>query len=152
MLGAHVEAQDSFEWLIAGGGEFSFKRKWVAYFDLRWSFSSKKVSVGFNGSDDLGSAVPNRRDFIDSEFASPPTIYGPVTINTGGIVDAGGIVPTPRADSPEDSDCEANPQLCDFPFVIGATDGEIDPGDYYIQGGEFAYDGLSILVGVRYTF
>jgi opacity protein-like surface antigen len=152
LLGASIEADDSFEWLVAGGGEFSFKRKWVAYFDLRWSFSSRNVAIGFNNDDYLGTAVPNRRDFDDSEFASPPMIYGPVTVNTGGIVDAGGIVPTPRDDAPEDSDCVANPQLCEFPFVIGATDGVLDTGDYYIQGGEFSYDGISILVGVRYTF
>jgi len=31
-------------------------------------------------------------------------------------------------------------------------DGLPDPGIYYIQGGEFEYGGVSVEVGLRYTF
>ena len=31
-------------------------------------------------------------------------------------------------------------------------DGELDPGQYYVTGGELRYDGIAAVIGVRYTF
>ena len=56
--GATVDARDTFEWHLAGGAELTFKRKWSVFVDLRWTFASRTLHIGFNGGDDLGVPVP----------------------------------------------------------------------------------------------
>jgi hypothetical protein len=51
---------------------------------------------------------------------------------------------------PPDTNCRADPEDCTF--VVGAFDGELDTGFYYAQGGTIDYDGLSVQIGIRYTF
>ena len=58
-----------------------------------------------------------------------------------------------------------NDPLCELDFVHKedydtdpavpedfVPDGNLDPGAYYVQGGEVSYDGYSLQVGIRYTF
>jgi hypothetical protein len=144
--GAVVDADDTFEWHITGGAELSFKRKWALFLDLRLSFASRDLFIGFNGSDYLGIPVPQLQDFDDSEFATG--IYGPVVVINGGILDGGSLQPRPTA--PANTDCDADPGDCQF--IVGEFDGELDRGNYYAQGGAVSYDGLSMQIGVRYTF
>ena len=144
--GASVIVEDTFEWHGAFGIEYSFKRKWALVLDTRWTFSSRAVKVGFNGGTDLGVAVPELVDFIDSEFAT--MAYGGFHIPNGGLVDGGMLIPGFGA--PPNTDC--NTDSVDCVFDLTQPDGIPDPGIYYIQGGEFEYGGISIQLGVRYTF
>jgi len=146
LTGASVKVEDTFEAHLAFGIEYSFKRKWAAVLDARWTRSSRAVRVGFNDSIDLGVAVPERVDFTDSEFAT--TVYGGFHIPNGGLIDCGTLVPNFGVNPTHD--CGADPSLC----ILDPTlfDGLPDPGIYYIQGGEFEYGGVSVEVGLRYTF
>ncbi len=144
--GASVRVDDTFEWHLAFGFEYSFKPKWAIVLDGRWTFSSRSVHVGFNGGTDLGIAVPQRTDFIDTEFFT--NSYGGFLIRNGGLVDGGmlvpafGVLPT--------HDCSIDASQCVFDST--QPDGIVDPGIYYIQGGEFEYGGVGFQVGMRYTF
>jgi len=144
--GASVTVEDTFEWHAAFGIEYSFKRKWALVFDGRWTFSSRAVHVGFNGGSDLGVAVPERVDFIDSEIAT--TEYGGFSIPMGGLVDGGMLVPAFGVNPSHD--CGIDPSQCIFDLT--QPDGVPDPGIYYIQGGDFEYGGVSLQLGIRYTF
>jgi outer membrane protein W len=169
LQGATVDARDSFAWHLAGGAELSFKKRWSAFMDLRWVDVSKDVSVGFNGSTELGTSVPNFVDFQSSERAN--TLYGPVQIGNcqktgdpsgdllnctgGGLIDLGQAVLLPTEDAPLNTDCtdpaDALTPNCQINFVF-EPDGIPDPGMYYAQGGSFSYDGFSLQLGVRFTF
>jgi len=152
LTGATIDARDTFEWHIAGGAELSFKRSssWSAYVDLRWTFASRSVHIGFNGGDYLGVPVPQLTDFADSEAAS--AIYGPVQITNGGLLDGGSIQLRPAEGEPPDTDCVENPQDCEQYFDATMPDGIVDPGFYYAQGGTVDYGGIALQFGVRYTF
>ena len=58
---------------------------------------------------------------------------------------------SPIAGAPGNTDCSLieNNSLCEFVFV---PDGELDVGVYYVQGGEVNYGGISLQLGIRYTF
>jgi hypothetical protein len=142
LKGASVDIQDSFEWHFASGAEYSFKRKWAVIFDVRWSFSNERVSVQFNEEAELGVAVPQRRDFVDSEWFTNQ--YGGVYIANGGLVDGGVLTEL------DGSPCGANINQCIFDST--QRDGVTDPGIYYVKGGDFEYGGISLQLGVRYTF
>jgi len=146
LTGATVDADDTFEWHLAGGAEFSFKRKWVMFLDLRLSFASRDLFIGFNGSDNFGIPVPQLQDFEDSEFAT--MTYGAIQVVNGGLLDGGSL--QPRGTAPPNTDCDVDPGDCEF--IVGEFDGETDTGAYYAQGGSVSYDGLSVQIGVRYTF
>jgi opacity protein-like surface antigen len=147
LTGAHVDARDTFEWHLAGGMEYSFQRKWAAFLDARYIFASRSFSIGFNGAQSLGLTVPQRTEHVDTIFATQ--LFGPYYLPNGALVDAGRIGPLPNA--PQDTDCSVptNAGLCGFVFQ---PDGVTDPGMYYVQGGTIKYGGISLQVGVRYTF
>jgi hypothetical protein len=143
LVGASVEVNDTFEMHLAGGFEISFTPKWALILDTRWTFSSRKARVGFNNSDDLGVAVPQRTDFDDSDAAT--TEYGAYRITEGGLVDGGAWVSTDPT-----IDCTISTVGCMFDRTL--RDGVEDSGLYYVQGGEVDYGALTFQVGVRYTF
>ena len=93
LAGATLDARDTFEWHLAGGAELSIRRNWALFLDVRFTMSSRSLSVGFNGGKDLGIAVPQLVDFIDSPVASQALAeeFGPYQITAGGLVDAGSI-------------------------------------------------------------
>jgi hypothetical protein len=147
LSGAQVDARDTFTWHLAGGMEYSFKRKWATYVDLRYVFASRAFRIGFNGSESLGLTVPQRTEDDDSPFATQA--YGPYYLPDSGLIDGGRIAPLPGA--PPDTDCSlsVNASLCGFVFQ---PDGVTDPGEYYVQGGTVKYGGVSLQIGLRYTF
>ncbi|MCP3982468.1 MAG: outer membrane beta-barrel protein [bacterium] len=151
LQGARVDVDDSFEWHLLGGFDYSFNAKWTMVVDFRYVFSSRDIFVGFNGDRDLGSAVPAQVDFLGSEVDPPNSVYGAVLIRNGGLID-GGALQAPLTD-PE-ADCVASPGSC--VFVIGAEDPDgvsrLDPGYYYVQGGQLDLDAFSFQIGMRYTF
>lgn len=152
LRGAEIDARDTFEWHVLGGAEYGFKRKWAAFVEARYVFASRTMSVKFNGENQLGISVPNRRESINSEFGVAR--YGPweVPFGAGGIIDGGRLVPGEGVDTeglPDDEFCAANLSDCDFVF---APDGIPDPGYYYVKGGELKYGGISIEIGIKYTF
>ena len=143
LAGAEVEVDDTVEFHMAGGMEYSFKKKWAIIIDARWSFSSRKAKVRFNGGEDLGVAVPQRSDFIDSPAGT--TNYGAMFLPFDGLVDGGALVPN----SPT-VNCAIDAGNCTFGRSI--RDGNPDPGFYYVQGGEVDYGAVTFQVGLRYTF
>lgn len=167
--GAHVDIEDTWTWHGMGGLELSFKRNWVAFLDVRYSLSSRKASVSFDGPGDLGSAVPNVTDYCANPPGNVPpggtrqTVcpgspageaaligeYGPVRVALGGLIDGGHLVPNEGA--PPNTDC-TNPQQAGQCMFVSEPDGLVDTGFYYVQGGSFAYDAFTLLLGVRYTF
>lgn len=159
LQGARVDATDTFEWHMAGGAEYSFKRKWSAYVDFRWTLASRSVEVGFNGDDYLGAAVPNLRDFETSEIGvgAANGAYGAMNIVSGGLIDGGRTIVVPIEGAPIGTNCgnDPNPPTlptnCTFLF-INEPDGELDTGFYYVQGGKVDLDGFSATAGVRFTF
>lgn len=171
LQGATVNAQDSFAWHLVGGAEFSFKKRWSAFVDVRWVDVSRDISVGFNGGMELGSSVPNFVDFQSSERAN--ATYGPVLIGNcqkavvpnengefvncegGGLLDLGRVVLQRTEDADPIIDCQelndAGSLDCEVQFIF-EPDGEADPGLYYAHGGSFSYDGFAVQLGVRFTF
>jgi hypothetical protein len=144
LVGATVDARDTFEWHLAGGAELAFKRKWSAFIDLRYLFGSRDVKVGFNNGKDLGIAVPNLVDYFDPEATY---LYGAVAISDGGLIDFGRLIP--GEDAEPGTDCSEDPFDCVFDPT---PDGELDLGRYYVQGGSMKYDAISAQVGIRLTF
>lgn len=147
LSGAHVDARDTFEWHLAGGMEYSIRQKWAAFLDVRYVFASRDFSIGFNGSESLGITVPQRTEDEDSIFAVQS--YGPYYVPEVGLVDGGRIAPLPNAPPSTDCSLSSNAAFCGFAFE---PDGVPDPGMYYVQGGTIKYGGLSLQLGIRYTF
>ena len=170
MSGATVSADNYWEWHIVGGMEYSVKRKWTVYGDVRYESASNSYSLSFNGSDSVGISVPNRQALRTGEIATAQ--YGPMVIPSGGLVDGGLLVnPDIYNSLPQKPGvCDiADPSLCtflrnmdmadynetnkDYPeFVPVTPDGVTDPGYYYVKGGSIRYSGLSLQIGVRYAF
>ena len=90
LQGASVDAPDTLTWHALFGAEYTFRRRWALLVDFRYIWSSRRVTIGFNGGEDLGISVPARTDFVDSPAAN--RFYGPVFIATGGLVDFSGRV------------------------------------------------------------
>ncbi len=147
LTGASVDARDTFEWHLMGGAEYSFKRKWSAFVELRYSFASRELSIGFNGSDSLGISVPQYVDFYDPDAEEP--VYGPVLITNGGLIDWGQFVP--KEGAPEETDC-SDPNDRENCMHDPTPDGELETGYYYVQGGSIRYDAVSLTFGFRYAF
>jgi outer membrane protein W len=153
LRGATVDARDTFTWHFSGGAELDIKKKWSAFVDMRWIFASRDFTLSFDGKKDgLGLAVPNGVLFEDSvEFRDLLVSQGmgAYLIQAGGIVDGGRSAPI--AGAPINTDCSLieNNSLCEFIFE---PDGELDVGVYYVQGGEVNYGGISLQLGLRYTF
>ena len=147
LTGATLDARDTFEWHLAGGGELSIRRHWALFLDVRFTMSSRSLSVGFNGGKDLGRAVPQLVDFEDSPAANQE--YGPVQITAGGLLDAGSYVPKDPNQDPAPACTTAGE---DGVFDFTAQDGKLDTGFYYAQGGSIDYGGVSLEFGFRYTF
>jgi opacity protein-like surface antigen len=96
LSGAKVSADNTFEWHVVGGAEYSVKRKWTIYADLRYETASRSFFLGFNGSNGLGIAVPNRQAVQGSDYATGQ--YGPVLITNpypskGADTDPGWLAP-----------------------------------------------------------
>lgn len=119
MTGASVEAEDVWEWHVAGGAELAFGPRWAAFFDLRYTAASRSFRLQFDEQDRLGVSVPQGRTPVGSDLAE--AVYGPLYLSPGGLVDLDG-------------------------------DGAVDPGLYWVTGGELRYDALAAQLGVRYTF
>jgi len=174
LAGASVDAPDTFEWHLAGGAEIGFQKKWSVIVDARYTWTSASFHIRFNGSDSLGVSVPNGTQEVNSVYGT--TDYGTFLIPApGGLIDGGCLVPTTMIVEGAQVSCgqplcTTEPQSCVFIRPGGLatnpedragpklhvnlpqSDGVPDPGYYYIQGGEIDYKGLSIQVGVRYTF
>ena len=153
--GIKVNAPDTFEWHVVGGAEYSFKRKWAAYLDVRYTIASRQMSVRINGDTSLGVAVPNLVE-LDSSTLANPALYGPVDITSGGLVDGGTVVPDegvilPPGVTPTEF-CANSANASDCVFDTTLLDGLLDIGRYYIQGGDLRYNGFSAGIGIRYTF
>lgn len=149
LTGATVDAPDTFEWHLATGAEISFKKNWSVFLDLRWTFGSRSVSVGFNDSDSLGVSVPQYTDILvtrDRSRTIGDLLFGAVNVTEGGLIDGGRLVAPPT--DPE-VNCDTNPQLCVY---SPEPDGELDTGLYYVQGGSFKYGGVGLQFGFRVTF
>ena len=152
MIGAEIIAPDFFSWHLAGGAEYSFKRRWALYADFRYMSGSRDFQLRFNGNQSLGIAVPNYILQTD-EIAANPENYGPVTITEGGLLDGGQLIPNDPGGLPESewpAFCASSPNDCTFDDTV--RDGVPDAGRYYVQGGSLKYGGLSASVGVRFTF
>jgi len=173
LTGASIDASDTFEWHLVGGAEVTFKRRWSAFLDLRWVDSSRSLSVGFNGSDELGSSLPNFAPLNSSAIANAtygPNAVGfcsksptgaldqngnPVTCSGGGLVDFGRLEVVPSDDALPGQTCtdvdDITSSNCVLDFVF-EPDGVPDAGQYYAQGGSVDYDGFSLQIGIRFTF
>lgn len=145
LQGVAIEADDYLEWHVAGGAELSVARKWVLFLDARYQWTSSKFFIGFNGYDSVGISVPSRRADQASAFAY--STYGPYEISSGGLIDAGRIIP--KRNAPPDTNCAISPGNCTF---VPVPDGRADPGFYYARGGSIDYGGVSIQLGFRVTF
>jgi hypothetical protein len=148
LIGATVDARDTFEWHIAGGAELAFKRRWSAFIDMRYLFGSRDVTIGFNGGKDLGIAVPNLVDYFDP---NAEYIFGAVQITDGGLIDFGGLYVLDEDGEIDPAGCVGDPADCEFQFHP-TPDGYLDLGRYYVQGGTVKYDAVSLQVGIRLTF
>lgn len=144
--GAYVDARDTFEWHLAGGAEYSFGPKWAMFLDVRWTFSSRKLEIGFNGAQGLGVSVPEFTDFKGS--ATDQTVYGAVRITQGGLLDGGMLIPDININP--SADCDTDPLECEF--SVGMLDGELDTGIYYVQGGAIETGGVGVEIGARFSF
>jgi opacity protein-like surface antigen len=176
LQGATIDARDSFEWHLAGGAEFTFKRRWSAFLDLRWIDFSRSVSVSFNNSDELGNSVPNYQPYNDSPLVterygpssigscsknpsgpvdSQGNLIAPVVCTGGGLSDFGRVVVIPSPEAPGTTNCaqpsENASTNCILDFVF-EPDGAPDPGWYYAQGGTVDYDGFQLQLGIRFSF
>ena len=153
--GITVQTPDTFEWHVVGGAEYSFKRKWAAFLDVRYTLASRKMSVRINGERSLGVSVPNLVELETSALGNP-ALYGPMDITLGGLVDGGTVVPEDDVILPPGVTSEefcANPANApDCVFDTSLLDGNLDIGRYYIQGGDLKYNGFSVGIGIRYTF
>jgi outer membrane protein W len=147
LIGAHVDARDTFEWHLTGGAEYSFKRKWSAFVELRYGFASRELSIGFNGDESLGISVPQLVDYYDPDAEEP--IFGPVLVTNGGLLDWGSFIP--KEGAPGDTDC-SDPNDREDCRHDPTPDGELEIGQYYVQGGTVKYDAVSLQFGFRYAF
>ncbi len=182
LSGATVDVRDSFLWHLVGGAELSFNKRWAVYGEVRWIDASRDVSVGFNGSSELGVSIPQFVDTLDSELGQQfffgagggPVLIGSFDGDTGeigeGVIDAGQIVWVRRENVGAEVICDdpTNAQqdaTCEFDWVSKAEyatdprlaqdfqpDGKLDPGFHYAQGGSFSADGFAFSLGVRVTF
>jgi hypothetical protein len=168
-----VDAQDTFEWHLAGGAELTIKRRWSLFLDVRWVAASKQFRIGFNGETELGNSLPNYVPFDDTALANDrygPSEVGscskdtsggfdangqPVVCSGGGLIDYGYLAVVRADEAPPSTDCTDPSDIattqCVFDFVF-EPDGEPDPGQYYVQGGSVKYDGFSLQIGARFTF
>lgn len=145
LSGITVDAPDAPEWHVGGGFEYSFLTKWVVFLDARYTVYSGKFAMHVNGSNELGISVP-----ADRAYNTDPAAFGPFggySIATGGLVDGGSWVPTDTA--PVGTVCTTGHDNCEF---TGPRDGILDPGIYYVHAGEVRYDGISLQLGVKFTF
>jgi hypothetical protein len=145
LRGITVDVANEPEWHAGGGLEYSFKSRWVAFLDMRYTVYSGRFDMKVNGTNELGISVPS-----DQIFNTAPDAFGPfgaIQINDGGLIDGGKIVPKVGH---EGADCSVEPGNCFFDPSI--RDGINDPGKYYVQAGKVRYDGLSIQLGVKFTF
>jgi len=173
LQGATVEARDTFEWHLAGGAEFTLKKRWSLFLDVRWVDASRSFAVGFNGEKELGNSLPNYTLYDDSPIVDGrygPNDVGactkdttgatdqngnPVNCTGGGLIDYGRLIVRVADEAPPTTDCSDPTDLastqCILEFVF-EPDGEVDPGQYYVAGGEVDYDGFSMQFGARFTF
>lgn len=144
--GASVDLPDSLTWHVLLGADFSIGQRWIAFVDLRFTWSSETATIAFNGEEDLGVAVPDREVLVGAPEQS--MTYGPILITEGGLIDGGQRRPRPT--QPPDTDCSLDPFKCTFDR--SSLDGVPDNGFYYINGGTFDYSAFQFSAGVRYTF
>ena len=144
LSGITVDISNEPEWHVGGGLEYSFKSRWVAFLDARYTVYSGRFNMTVNGSNELGISVPS-----DQIINTAPDAFGPfgaVQIGGDGIIDGGSIIPKVGH---EGTDCSAEPGNCVF---AGPKDGNTDPGKYYVHAGKIRYDGASLQIGVKFTF
>lgn len=83
-----IEADDAWEWHVAGGVEFGLGSRWALFLDLRYSESSRDFRIQYSGQDNIGVGVPQGKTEIGSEIAT--TTYGPWLVFPGGLLDLDG--------------------------------------------------------------
>ncbi len=74
LSGITVKTPDTFEWHVVGGAEYSFKRKWAAFLDLRYTLASRSMEIRINGDRSLGISVPNLTELQTSPLANPTAV------------------------------------------------------------------------------
>jgi hypothetical protein len=145
--GVTASVENSWNWHLSGGVEYTFMRKWATYLDLTYNFASQSMLLTFDPpTPSVGISVPDKRVFFTEPEAT--ATYGAVSVVDGGFIDGGQLVPLPEA--PEGTNCTVSPNACEF--VVGDLDGVPDPGMYYIQSGALQYDDWVLTLGIRYTF
>ncbi len=174
LSGATIEAPNFVEWNVVGGAEWSLRKKWSVFVDLRYNWATKQLNLRFNDLESLGVSVPDGTQDAGSVYAL--TKYGGYYVPSG-LIDDGCLVP---ADVLTQLDvacgaaiCALNPGSCVFrsagePYEVpldpqnpsGQTvsltlpesDGVPDGGIYYVKGAEIKYGGPLLQVGFRYMF
>lgn len=134
--GATVDAPSSWTWHAVAGIEYTVKKNWSLFAELRYMWAKDAFTLLFNGSPTLGLSVP-----AGTQFDTAPKNFGPMFISQGGLIDAGrpGTVYNPITGNN------------DAAFIF-QPDGVLDPGWYYVTGGKIRYDGGSFEFGFKYTF
>ena len=141
LSGAVIDMPDTFTWHFVLGAELSFGPRWTGFIDLRYNWAAEEASILFNGGEDLGVSIPDGEDFIGSPAQN--TIYGPILVTEGGLIDGGQRRPRPT--QPPDTDCALDPFKC--LFDRSELDGVPDNGFYYINGGTFDYSAFQFSLG-----
>ncbi len=83
-----IEADDAWEWHVAGGVEFGLGSRWALFLDLRYSEASRDFRIQYSGQDNIGVSVPQGQAQVGSELAT--TTYGPWLVFPGGLLDLDG--------------------------------------------------------------
>lgn len=150
LSGATVHAPDTPYWLLSGGIDWAFKRKWSFFADIRYLKTSREFRLQFSGSDSLGVSVPLGVMTVPGSTAPGSYPYGAVFIQEG-LLDAGGLYVRTVSSGGQEvfTPCAIGTPECKFYPV---PDGANDPGFYYVQGGSVRYDQMSVQFGVRYAF
>lgn len=152
LLGASVEAPDTWTWNLSTGLEWAFKRKWSLITDVRYVGANKNFSIAFDGAGSLGRSVPDGIRTLPTDIPPSSYPYGAVKIFEGGLIDAGGLYVYEANDAGQlvYTPCDvAGFEGCQFYRI---PDGTLDTGLYYVQGGEIRYTYIGLQVGIKYTF
>jgi len=135
-----ITADDAFEYHLRGGLDLSVNKWLTVYFDSSFQWTDGQVRITADGREELGQSWP------DSDEPLPNKISGMVLAvqvpshrqgGVGGLMDVGSAFQNP--DNPTE-------------LKRGPKDGQLDAGQFYIQGGTIKYGGYIFNLGVRFTF
>jgi hypothetical protein len=83
--GVEVEVGDAFGWNAIGGFEWMAGSRFAVFAELDWAFTTNRLRVSFEDTDELGRSVPQGSALAGSIEAEAP--YGAVYIFEGGLLD-----------------------------------------------------------------